>query len=95
MLRNSNKYRRPGTAHWRPWCRDIPSAWGSTPRDVDLFRDENIAFMQKLIADGSPGELDVYPGVYHAAENLYPDAEVSKRKYAETLGKLKKGLLIG
>jgi|GEM_PF-96451 len=63
--------------------------------DVDLFRDENIAFMQKLIADGSPGEFDVYPGVYHAAENLYPDAEVSKRMYAETLGKLKKGLLIG
>ena len=63
--------------------------------DVDLFRDENIVFMQKLIADGSPGEFDVYPGVYHAAENLYPDAEISKRMYAETLGKLKKGLSIG
>jgi acetyl esterase/lipase len=62
--------------------------------DVDLFRDENIAFMQKLIADGSPGEFDVYPGVYHAAENQYPDAVVSKRMYADTLGKLKKGLLI-
>jgi len=62
--------------------------------DVDLFRDENIAFMQKLIADGSPGEFDVYPGVYHAAENQYPDAVVSKRMYADTLEKLKKGLLI-
>jgi acetyl esterase len=62
--------------------------------DADLFRDENIAFMQKLIADGSPGEFDVYPGVYHAAENQYPDAKISKRMYADTLEKLRSGLLI-
>ncbi len=62
--------------------------------DADLFRDENVAFMQKLIADGSPGEFEIYPGVYHAAENHYPDAKVSKRMYADTLGKLRKGLLI-
>jgi acetyl esterase/lipase len=62
--------------------------------DADLFRDENVAFMQKFIADGSPGEFEIYPGVYHAAENHYPDAKVSKRMYADTLEKLRKGLLI-
>ena len=62
--------------------------------DVDLFRDENVAFMQKLIADGSPGEFDVYPGVYHAAETSYPEASISKQMYVDTLKKLKNGLLI-
>jgi acetyl esterase/lipase len=62
--------------------------------DTDLFRDENVAFMEKLIADGSPGEFDVYAGVYHAAENQYPDAKVSKRMYTDTLEELRKGLLI-
>lgn len=60
--------------------------------DVDLFRDENIAFMQKLIADGSQGEFEVYPGVYHAAEFQYPDAVVSRRMYSDMLEKLRQGL---
>jgi acetyl esterase len=60
--------------------------------DVDLFRDENIAFMQKLIADGSPGEFEVYPGVYHAAEFQYPDAAVSRRMYSDMIEKLRQGL---
>ena len=60
--------------------------------DVDLFRDENIAFMRKLIADGSPGEYDVYPGVYHAADLQYPEAEVSRRMYGGALRALRRGL---
>jgi len=60
--------------------------------DVDLFRDENIVFMQKLIADGSTGEFDVYPGVYHGAEYQYPDANISRRMHSDMIGKLRQGL---
>lgn len=59
--------------------------------DVDLFRDENIAFVQKLIADGSVGELKIYPGVYHAAEWQYPDAAISQRMIADTFAALRAG----
>jgi len=60
--------------------------------DVDLFRDENIAFMQRLIAGGSPGEFEVYPGVYHGAEFQYPDANISRRMYSDMIEKLRQGL---
>lgn len=60
--------------------------------EVDLFRDENIAFMHKLIADGSPGEYEVYPGVYHGAEFQYPDANISRRMYTDMIEKLRQGL---
>ena len=60
--------------------------------DVDLFRDENIAFMQKLVADGSPGEFEVYPGVYHGAEFQYPDADISRRMYSDMIEKVQQGL---
>jgi len=60
--------------------------------DVDLFRDENIAFMQKLVADGGRGELEVYPGVFHGAEFQYPDAAISRRMYTDVLEKLRQGL---
>ncbi|GIS20002.1 MAG: hypothetical protein CM15mP120_19180 [Pseudomonadota bacterium] len=33
---------------------------------LDLFRDENIEYAQKLMAAGVPCELSVYPGACHA-----------------------------
>ncbi len=46
---------------------------------LDLFRDEDIAYAQRLMAAGIPTELQVYPGMYHGAEMSAPDAEVSRR----------------
>src|SRR4029450_10574181 len=46
---------------------------------VDLFRDEDIAFAQRLMAAGVPIELHVHPGSYHAGENLAPDSALAKR----------------
>jgi acetyl esterase/lipase len=45
----------------------------------DLFRDEDIEYANRLIAAGIPTEFSVFPGIYHAAEGLVPDAPVSKR----------------
>jgi acetyl esterase/lipase len=59
---------------------------------VDLFRDEDIAFAQRLMAAGVPTELHVHPGSYHAAETFAPDAALSKRIWATRLDALKRAL---
>ena len=46
---------------------------------LDLFRDENIDYAQRLMAAGVPTELQVYARVYHGAESKAPAADVSKR----------------
>ncbi|MGY3684367.1 alpha/beta hydrolase [Streptomyces sp. TE33382] len=47
--------------------------------ELDLFRDENITFANRLMQAGVPVELHVYPGGIHAGELLAPDAELSAR----------------
>ncbi len=46
---------------------------------LDLFRDENIDYAQRLMAAGVPTDLQVYPGMYHGAEMSVMDAAVSIR----------------
>ena len=59
---------------------------------ADLFRDEDIALVQRLLAAGVPTELHVYPGVYHAAELYAPDAELSRHMWAVRFRALRKAL---
>ncbi|MEU4626324.1 alpha/beta hydrolase [Actinoplanes sp. NPDC023801] len=59
---------------------------------VDLFRDEDIAFAQRLLQAGVPTELHVHPGAYHGAESLAPDAELSQRIWALRVNALKRAL---
>ena len=59
---------------------------------VDLFRDEDIAFAQRLMATGVPTELHVYPGAYHAAETFAADAALSQRIWAQRIEALKRAL---
>jgi acetyl esterase/lipase len=44
----------------------------------DIFLDESIDFAQRLAAAGVPTELHVYPGAYHASEDLAPEAPLSR-----------------
>ena len=59
---------------------------------VDLFRDEDIAFAQRLMQAGVPTELHVYPGSYHASETFAPDAALSKRIWAMRVDALRRAL---
>lgn len=49
----------------------------------DLFRDEDIAYAQRLIAANVPTELHVYADGFHGFDGLAPDADTSKRFTAE------------
>ena len=46
---------------------------------LDLFRDENIDYAQRLMAAGVPTDLQVYAGMYHGAEMSVMDAAISTR----------------
>ena len=59
---------------------------------VDLFRDEDITFAQRLMRAGVPTELHVYPGSYHASEKYSPDAALSRRIWAARIDALKRAL---
>jgi acetyl esterase/lipase len=53
--------------------------------DLDIFRDENMAFAATLASAGVPVELHVHPGVPHGFDRLAPDADVSRRAFADRL----------
>ncbi len=59
--------------------------------ELDLFRDEDIAYAQRLVAAGISTELHVHPDVPHAFEALVPTAAISERSAADrhrVLGRL-------
>ncbi|WP_229070636.1 alpha/beta hydrolase [Actinoplanes sp. DH11] len=84
---------RPADGYAAPARADDLAGLPPTFIDVgtaDLFRDEDITFAQRLMAAGVPTELHVYPGAYHGAEALAPDAELSRRIVAARMGALRR-----
>jgi acetyl esterase/lipase len=59
---------------------------------IDLFRDEDIAFAQRLMQAGVPTELHVHAGSYHASETFAPDAALSSRIWALRIDALRRAL---
>lgn len=59
---------------------------------VDLFRDEDIAFAQRLMQAGVPTELHVNPGSYHASENFAGEAALSRRIWDQRIDALRRAL---
>lgn len=51
--------------------------------DLDIFRDEDIAYAQNLLRAGVPCELHVRPGSIHAFDRLAPAAAVSAASWAD------------
>jgi len=46
--------------------------------DCDMFLDEDVAYAQRLMRDGTPTELHVFPGMFHGSELFAPEAAVSR-----------------
>jgi acetyl esterase/lipase len=51
--------------------------------DLDIFRDESIAYAADLAVAGVPLELHVHPGAPHGFERLVPNARVSRQAMAD------------
>lgn len=60
--------------------------------ELDLFRDEDIAFVVRLTQAGVPTEFHLYPGAYHGSESFAPEAELSQRILAARLAALTRAL---
>ena len=50
--------------------------------DLDLFRDEDIDYAQRLMAEGIPVDLAVFPGGPHGFDMFCPAAELTQRMMA-------------
>ncbi len=59
--------------------------------ELEVFRDECVAYALRLLQAGVPTELHVYPGAFHGWEIL-PDAEISRRSVAERTAALRRAL---
>jgi acetyl esterase/lipase len=59
---------------------------------ADLFRDEDIAYAQRLMQAGVPTELHVFAGAFHGFDVFAPTAWVSQRANAEVLAVLQRAL---
>lgn len=56
---------------------------------LDLFRDENITYAQRLMAAGIAVDFALFPGAPHGFDMLAPDAGVSKRALEHQLSALR------
>ncbi|MBV9514882.1 MAG: alpha/beta hydrolase, partial [Mycobacteriaceae bacterium] len=57
--------------------------------DLDLFRDEDVAYARRLADAGVPTELHLHTGCPHAFDLLAPTAEVSRRAVADRVRRLR------
>jgi acetyl esterase/lipase len=62
--------------------KGLPSAYIDVG-DLDIFRDEDIAYAQCLARAGVPVELHVHPGVPHGWERFAPDSASAQRAMAD------------
>ena len=58
--------------------------------EMDLFRDEDIAFVARLLQAGVSTEFHVYAGAYHGSDSVAPDADLTKRMWAARLAALRR-----
>lgn len=71
-------YAVPGRAYN---LQDLPPVF-VTVGNIEVFRDECVAFAERLMHDGTNVELHVWPGVFHGAEQ-FTQAAIVKRMEAE------------
>jgi acetyl esterase/lipase len=52
---------------------------------LDIFRDEDLAYAQRLSRAGVDVEFHLHPGVPHEFETIAPDSDVSRRALADRI----------
>ncbi len=57
--------------------------------DLDLFRDENVAYAQRLSRAGVSTEFHMHPGCPHIFESVAPGADVSIRAMSDRIRRLR------
>jgi acetyl esterase/lipase len=68
----------------------LPPAWIYTVT-LDLFRDENIAYAQRLMRAGVATELIVEPGACHGF-TMIPETQILQRYNAASLSALRRAI---
>lgn len=58
--------------------RGLPAAYIEVG-ELDIFRDESLAYAQRLVAVGVSTELHLYASVPHAPEALVPTSDIAQR----------------
>ncbi|KKI20839.1 alpha/beta hydrolase [Sphingomonas sp. Ag1] len=58
---------------------------------LDLFRDENIAYAQRLLAAGVPTEFHIWPGAIHGFDGA-PDAAITREANQSRIAALRRVL---
>jgi acetyl esterase/lipase len=57
--------------------------------DLDIFRDEDVAYAQRLSGAGVPTEFHLHPGCPHIFETVAPGADVSIRAMRDRIRRLR------
>ena len=70
----------------------LPPAWIGVG-EVDLFRDEDVAYATRLQAAGVPVQLELVPGAYHGFDAIQPKAAITRAFVASQLDALRRALL--
>ncbi|MDI1290095.1 MAG: alpha/beta hydrolase [bacterium] len=60
--------------------------------EMDMFRDEDIAFAARLLQAGVSTEFHLYPGAYHGSDSVAPEADLTKRMWQTRLAALRRAL---
>jgi acetyl esterase/lipase len=71
-----------GILTWDLRTPDLPPVYIDVG-DLDIFRDEDIAYAQNLARAGVPVELHVHPGVPHGWERFAPESRSAKQAMAD------------
>jgi len=72
----------------------LPPAWIGVG-SIDLFGEEDMEYVQRLVHAGVATELLVVPGAFHGFDRLVPDAEASKQFSASWKSALRKAFAAG
>lgn len=69
----------------------LPPCWIGVGSE-DLFRDEDADFARRLLAAGVECEFEIFPGLFHGASSLVPEAAVSRRIHGAGVAALRRAL---